>query len=132
MHARRPAKIRSDLHFVPAAESDAAVAPFFNVVFGMQLEIPVLLSRHQIVRVAPARQDAVFHGPAFRVLRPDASPAGQVLTIKKDDWLSFDPGAVVMLINCGRTLTCKSEVLGAGYSSFELAVDISHLVVHMM
>src|SRR5689334_10232941 len=124
MHTGRLAEIRSDLYFVPAAKSDAAIAPFFDVVFGMQLEIPVLLSRHQIVRVTPARQDAVFHRPAFRVLGPDASPAGQVLTIKEDDWLPFDPGAVVMLINRGCTFACERKVLGARYSPFELPVNI--------
>jgi hypothetical protein len=50
MHARRLSIIRRDLNFIPAAQTDAAVALRWKIIFDMQLKVPIFRYSPEIIR----------------------------------------------------------------------------------
>lgn len=66
MRVRRAAVVLEDLHFVAAAQADAAVAVGPDAEFGIEFKVPELAVRDEVVGFRGVDEDAVFHLPAER------------------------------------------------------------------
>ena len=133
VQTRRATEIVGDLHFIAAAQPNAAVAALSDVVFDVQFEVPILVLGDQIVGVAGAFEYAIFNGPTSGCGGFQASPARKILSIEERDRFTFTQVASSCSSFTGAAVSGELQVaLRSGHLAFEDAIDVVDYVIQVI